>query len=491
MTDEPTPPHDILVILTDQFNPRMTGFEGCPVDVTPNLNRLAAEGTVFDNAYTPSPVCMPARISLVSGRYPHNHGFWTNQVDAFMPGHTAGMFHDLRAAGYRTAQVGKFHYRCGPWGSDLRDLSDYFTTLGLDHAEELPEPFSGGFYKSAYTDMLAERGLLEEYLQTIATWFADGQYALKHNPLPPECHTDWFTADRAIRHIDSTPVEDNLALVVSFPGPHTPLDAPGRFARLVDPADVPLEENVPETTHFGGKDYSRDDSRRMRANYLGRIALIDEMVGRLVDAMQRRGTWNDTLCIVTSDHGDYMGSHGRLSKCGFHDESARVPFVLRWPGRTEAGTRRDEVTSLLDVYPTLVGAAGSDPSIQQFGQSLFKPDDHRPVLGEFGTRDRQYMVRHGRHKYVAIGGREHLFDMVDDPLEMSDLAGDPSRLAALGEMRELLRLELMRTQVNLSQSYRPLFERVGLDSSDQPVDRHMLELFRRWHGLPPSSTARK
>lgn len=477
------PPHDILVILTDQFNPRMAGFEGCPVDVTPNLNRLAAEGTVFDNAYTPSPVCMPARISLVSGRYPHNHGFWTNQVDLPMPGDIAGVFHDLRAVGYRTAQVGKFHYCSDAWGTDLRDLSDYFSTLGLDHAEELPEPFSGGFYRSAYTDMLAERGLLDEYLQTIARWFADGQYALNDNPLPPECHTDWFTTDRAIDYIEQVPTDDRLALVVSFPGPHTPLDAPGRFARLVDPADVPLEDNVPETVHFGGRTFSQDTIRRMRANYFGRIALIDEMVGRLVDTMQRRGTWDNTLCIVTSDHGDYMGSHGRLSKCGFHDESARVPLVVRWPDRAEAGTRRNDPVGLLDLYPTMVEAAGSGPGIQQFGQSLFDTDDHRPVLSEFGTRDRQYMVRHGRLKYIAAGPREHVFDLVDDPLEMNDQADDPSCRTTLDEMRDALRLELMRTQVNLSQSYRPLFERVGLDSATRSVDQHMLRLFRQWHGL--------
>ena len=190
--------------MTDQFNPRCMGCAGDPVIKTPHLDRLAREGALFENCYTNSPVWMPARISLVTGRYPHEHGWWTNFVDRFPPEEVT-LFRDLSRAGYFTAQTGKFHYFTDTNLEDFRDQAGYYAALGLDRADELPGWFASPFHVSAYSDHLIRRGLLDVHLDDAMARFLAGQCVARPSPLRVEDHLDSFVARRAIAFLESAP----------------------------------------------------------------------------------------------------------------------------------------------------------------------------------------------------------------------------------------------------------------------------------------------
>ncbi len=250
---------DILLIMADQFNPRCMGCAGDPVIKTPHLDRLAREGALFDNCYTNSPVCMPARISLATGRYPHEHGCWMNFVDRFPPDQIT-LFDDLTEAGYFTAKTGKFHY---------------FTDTNL------------------------------------------------------EDHLDSFIARRAIEFLETAPRDRPFFHFISFPGPHSPVDAVGPYATMYDPAKIPMPPNVPGGGSQGLRRYSEQEVRQTRAFYYGKISLIDRWIGEILRTLQERGTLDNTLIIFTADHGDMMGAHKRFGKVVAASRPRRNRHVAR------------------------------------------------------------------------------------------------------------------------------------------------------------------
>jgi len=156
---------DVLILLTDQLSPRTLGCAGDPVVKTPHIDSLASEGVYFSAAYSVCPVCMPARDSLISGLYPHNHGFWFNYTEPIFPAELATIFKNIRNAGYLTAQIGKFHHFNPPWGGDFADYGDYYHALGFEFAEETTGPYMTPFHKAEYTRYLQKEGLLDAYLR--------------------------------------------------------------------------------------------------------------------------------------------------------------------------------------------------------------------------------------------------------------------------------------------------------------------------------------
>lgn len=198
----------------------------------------------------------------------------------------------------------------------------------------------------------------------------------------------------------------------------------------------------------------------MLANYLGKIALVDHCVGRLVDAMRARGTWDNALVIFTADHGEMMGSHGHLTKGRFYEESGRVPLVIRWPGRVKEG-RTAALAQMMDVYPTVVEAIGGEMTPGRFARSLLpvaigkRASVRDLVIGEIGkSAPLDIMARDARFKYWADGGDEFLFDMRNDPLEMRNLAKEPEHQVTLNQMRQKLLTHLRSTQVNFGEGYK-------------------------------------
>ena len=479
---------DIVVFLTDQFNPRTLGCAGDPVIQTPHIDSLADEGVFFDAAYSVCPVCMPARGSLVSGLYPHNHGFWSNYTERAFPAELATVFNDIRGAGYLTAQIGKFHHFNPKWGGDFEDHADYYRALGFEFAEETTGPYMTPFHKAEYTRYLQSEGLLDVYLHDIAERLERGQYTVKPSPVPPDAHNDAFIGRRATEFIGGAPEDRPLCLVVSFPGPHTPMDAPGEYYSMYDPADVPMPPNVQEVSRPKGQAFTLDMLRRMRANYYGKITLIDDWVGRVIEAMRRRGTWDNTLAFFTADHGEMLGAHGAMGKCRFCEESSRVPMIVRWPGRAAPGRRTGALAEIIDVGASVIDAIGAIPTDGQFGRSLL------PVLtGQAESvrdaafseirmgGDFAYMVRAAEYKWWRTPKQERLHDVSQDPYELNDLSQSPGHERVREEMKGRLADFLMRTQIDWSRGYQPLFTRAGIAAGAAGVADSLYKQFSEFH----------
>ncbi len=484
-------PADILFLMTDQLNPHCLGCTGNRDVQTPNLDALAAEGCLFEECYSVSPVCVPARCSMVSGRYPHNTGIWHNMDRQALPPSANGLFRDLRAAGYRTVHCGKSHWSEHGFGRHYDEFQEESRAAGIDAHVEIPGPHSVPFYPSPYSDHLARKGLLAPYLRSICEDMAAGGLVPFRPPVEPEDHNDGMVARSALEQLASIPADQPVFLHASFPGPHTPLDPPGEYFDQYDPDGLHLPPNVPETCRrsYGAGTGDRAFVRRCRAAYYGKISHIDHWIGRIVEGFKARGTWDRTLVVFCADHGDHMGAHGLFGKCTFYDESVRVPLVLRWPGVIPAGTRNRALVEIIDLYPTLVAAAGGAVTQEQYGRDLLPvacgevQSVRETVFSEIGQQDRSFMVLTERWKYVARSpGGERLWDRRADPCEQEPRKPEEVDAAVLQDLRERLRLFLMRTTLNETSGYRPLFERAGVSVHEDGMADRLEALAQTWYG---------
>ncbi|HCN29852.1 MAG TPA: hypothetical protein DIT64_14145 [Verrucomicrobiales bacterium] len=459
---------DMLVILADQWSPRYTGWDN-PQVRTPHMDRIAAEGMIFDACHTTSPVCMPARVSLITGLYPHNggHALWGNGAQFYPKPEDAPMFLDIQRAGLTTAQIGKTHWTAGPaWHEHFKNSGAFFKALGLDHVADIPGPPDSVNGRDPYSRHLRERGLLQAVADDLHGRYIRGEYEPRASVVKPEDYHDVFTTDLAAAFIRAQPQDKPLCLVVSLHSPHPPLDAPGDYAAMFDPEKLTLPPSVPERYLREGRAMDHAKTRRMLANYLGKLALVDDCVAKLVEALKARGTWDGAFVAISADHGEMMGAHGYLTKGRFYDESVRVPLVLRWPGQVKPGRSKAPV-QMMDIYPTLVEAAGGELTPGRFAKSLLpiargEKDRVRPIaISEIGDKaPLRIMARDDRFKYWADEEREYLFDLESDPLEMHDLSTAPDHRETLHAMREKLLTHLRSTQSNLSAGYKPKVQRL-------------------------------
>lgn len=459
---------DVLVVIADQWSPRYTGWDNKEVR-TPHMDRIAAEGMVFDACYATSPVCMPSRVSLLTGLYPHNggHGLWGNGARYYPAPEDAPMFLDIQRAGFTTAQIGKTHWSAGPaWQERFKNSGAFFKALGLDHVADISGPPDSVNGRDPYKEHLQKRGLLQAVAEDLHGRYISGEFEPRASVVKPEDYHDVFTTGLAVDWIAKQPKGKPLCLVVSLHSPHPPLDAPGDYATMFDPEKLTLPVTVPEKYLRDGRLLDHAETKRMLANYLGKLALVDDCVAKLVEALKARGTWDGALVAITSDHGEMMGAHGYLTKGRFYEESARVPLVLRWPGQVKTGRSKAPV-QMMDVYPTIVEAIGGELTPGRFAKSLLpiatgQSERLRPIaISEIGDRSPlRIMARDDRFKYWADEDREYLFDLETDPLEQHDLTTDPAHRETLHAMREKLLTHLRSTQTNLSAGYKPKVQRL-------------------------------
>ncbi len=459
---------DVLVVLTDQWSPRYLSWDN-PQARTPHLDSIAREGMIFDACYTTSPVCMPARVSLMTGLYPHNagHSLWSNSQNYYMRPETAPMFRDIQQAGYTTAQIGKLHWNSATdWQRDYKTITDYYTALGLDCVVSSSGPVDSPKERSPYAEHLRKLGLLETVAADMRQRYLRNQYEPRASLVKPENYHDTFVANTAADFISRQPKDKPLCLVVSLHSPHPPLDAPGEFATMYDPETLKLPPNVPENYQRERRALDHAETRKMLANYLGMISLADHCVGKLVAAMKQRGTWDNALFMFTADHGEMMGAHGHLSKGRFYEESARVPLVMRWPGQIKTG-RTKALAQMMDVYPTIVEATGGTLTRGRFAVSLLPVATghakwvRRLVVSEIGAAaPLDIMARDTRYKWWVDGKKEYLFDLETDPFEMNNLAESPQHAETLQRLRQQMLLHLRTAQLNYAEGYKPKVQRL-------------------------------
>ena len=416
---------NILLFLTDDHGQWASGPYGNREVRTPHLDRLAASGVVMENAFTPTPVCSPARASLLTGLTPSQHGIHDYIGMAFdrEPWLAAEQTLPqlLQKAGYRTGLAGKWH-------------------IGN---EDTPAP---GF----------------------DSWFSVGSaYPLFHEGTREFCnqgrmetlsgYTDDIIAEQAASFVRATD-ERPFFLLAGLFAAHSPWRGhPERLASLYRNAafsDIPAQETSP--SHEQGAESSsvdRQHQREAQAQYYAAVSHIDENVGRMLQAIDDAGKLENMLVIYTSDHGLNCGHHGLWGKgnatlpLNMLEESIRVPLLLSWPGVIEAKTRRDEMVDHLDLFQTLAdaGDAKLPTNTDYAGKSLLplllKHDEVRSwrdiQFGEYGT------VRMARtHQFKLIrrhpNGPHELFDLEADPREKRNLIDSPQHLAVTTELSQLL-----------------------------------------------------
>ncbi len=454
---------NIVLVMTDQQRFDTIAALGHDHVDTPYLDRLVEQGVAFTRTYVTSPSCAPSRASLFSGLYPHTTGVLRNDE----PWHHSWV-EQLADAGYRCVNVGKMHTY--PYEASVGFHERHVVENKDRDTPRLP------FYLDTWDKALWTRGVRKPSRVTYAERadYAERLGAFEWEP-PADLHADVFVGGLATMWLDRWRGEEPFFLQVGFPGPHPPYDPTPQALEPYRDRDVPLPHATPEDVaaqpaalqqlreqHMGVDhdavvhrlDTTPEQEARRRRHYAANVTMIDEQVGEIVSALERRGVLDRTVIVFTSDHGDCLGDHGHSQKWTMYEPSVHVPLVVSGAGVSASGVRRDGLTSLMDVGPTVLELAGLTPPGWMEAESLL------PALapGAWSGRERVYsehagdrilsgtalmtMVFDGRWKLVEYLDPDEgqLFDLETDPHEERDLWGSPSHR----EVRDALLRDIAR-----------------------------------------------
>ena len=476
VTDDPP---NVLLLLTDQERYDHSAADGPPVE-TPSLDRLAAEGMRFTQAITPTSICSSARASLLTGQFPHTHGMVNNcheadAIQANLPTNIPTFSGALAAGGYDCTYTGKWHV-----GHDATPEHFGFRYLGGSdrHHDDIDEAFA--HYREHHGAPLGSI----EFEDAIYTAGDDGTFVAATTPVDVEHTRAYFLAQRTIEAIethaaaqdgDERPLTgggprdgnagagDDATTASSdgpffhradFYGPHHPYVIPEPYASMYDPDEIELPASFAETfdgkprvheryLHYRGvADFDRETWRRVIAAYRGFVSLVDDQIGRVLDALESAGLAEETVVVHASDHGDFVGGHRQFNKGPLaYDDTYRIPLHVRWPGVVEPGSTCAVPVHLHDLAPTFCEIGGVDVPETMQTESLvpvltFDGRGDRPASAfggyagdEFGLYT-QRMVRTPRHKYVYNGPDiDEFYDLAADPAELQNLIDHPGYAA--------------------------------------------------------------
>lgn len=471
---------NILIIMADQLSAMALRRYGGRTAKTPNLDRLADEGTLFLNAYSNSPLCAPARFVFMSGQLPSRIGAYDNAAEFHSDIPTFA--HYLRVQNYQTILSGKMHF------------------IGADQLH--------GFESRLTTDIYpADFGWTPdaEHPDERVDWWMHSMLSVKQAGIAEytnQLEFDDETGHRAVqklydlaRHGDPRP----FCLVTSFTHPHDPYAARGRYWDRYQDSEIqmptvpamafeeldPHSQRLYKASAMDDYEITEEDVRNARHAYFANISYLDDWVGTLLQTLEATGQLDSTAVLLTSDHGDMVGERGLWYKMSFFEWSSRVPLMLRLPG--ERGGRNTETpVSLVDVLPTLMDIAGDGGKEFVYaapldGKSLLpliSRDEDRTVYGEYmgeGTVAPLIMSRRGQYKYVHCeADPPQLYDLADDPGELRNLAADPAHADAAARFAEEVAarwdLEALRGEVIASQRRRRLVGRALMTGRHTPWD---------------------
>lgn len=459
---------NVLLIMADQLAASWLPSYGHSLVRAKNLSALSEGATIFENAYCASPLCAPSRASLLTGRLPSRIGVFDNAAE--MRASLPTVTHRLRARGYFTCVAGKMHF-VGP--DQLHGFEERLTTdiypAGMDWTPDWRLPLSERLPWYHTMESVVAPGVCAASMQQDY----DDQVA--------------FRAARKIFDLAREPAERPFFLTVSFTSPHDPWELRPPYWDLYDPqeieppavARIPLSEADPHSRRLREMcgteelELSAEQIRTARHAYFAAISYLDDKVGEVMGALRGAGLDDETVIIFSADHGEMLGERGLWYKMSFFEQSARVPLLVRMPGRTSA-RRIATPVSLMDLAPTLLELTGvsgpAEPGEDLDGTSLVgllgeAPDSRSDaVLGEYlaeGVTAPAVMVRRGRLKFVACpGDPDQLYDLSDDPAELVNIAADDGRREIVESFRQEVAgrwdLDELRRRVVLSQRQRHL-----------------------------------
>ena len=436
----PSKPRNVIVIMSDEHNPKVMGCAGHPIISTPHLDALAARGTRFTSAYTTSPICVPARAAFALGKYIHQIGFWDN-ADAY-DGSLPSWHHLLRDRGHDVVSIGKLH----------------FNNAHDDHGfseEQIPMHIleGKGDLMGLVREDMPRRGGAKKMVEMAGP--GESTYTLYDRDICARTQV-WLRENASTQHAKP------WVLFVSFVAPHFPLTAPPEHYYRYFNQKLPMPKlyaREERTRHPFLDDYrnsccyddhfkSAADVHRALSGYFGLVSLLDEHVGKITSVVAELGLEDTTDIIYTSDHGDNLGARGLWGKSTMYDEIAGVPMIGAGPSFPQGKVVGTPV-SHVDVFPTVLESAGesfaavkdSHPGVSLV-QLANGAQPVRTVLSEYhamGSSTAAYMIRVGKYKYVHyVKYQSQLYDLERDPDEIHDLAGRPEMAGVLEECRTML-----------------------------------------------------
>ncbi|PQV52851.1 arylsulfatase A-like enzyme [Defluviimonas denitrificans] len=464
MTSEKRP--NIVFIITDQQRVDTIAATGHPWMETPNIDRMVHEGTSFNDMYVPSPVCSASRASLFSGVYPHNSGVLRNDEPWVYT-----WVGELSKAGYHCVNIGKMHtYPVeDPFGFDERHVTE-----NKDRTHPTVPFYLDNWDKAFLTAGVRKPGtdtycLRDDYKQSLGAFEWE----------PPEAlHSDVFVPQFACAWLDRWDGDAPFFLQIGIPGPHPPYDPPKRlFDHYLakDNLPKPIREDIPNhinpvrllrERHMASvldaivhlEDPSDEQMHRQRAAYYANCALIDEQVGEVFKALERRGVLEETIVIFTSDHGDCVNDHGLSQKWSMYEQAVKVPAIIWGPAWVQAGKTVDGLVSLMDWAPTILDLAGAHTPAFFEAISLQGHFDgsegtvRKQVYSELArdavvhASEFQIMLREGDWKLVYYVDHDEglLFDLAADPREVNNLWDVPEHRA----LRDRLISDILKWRVH-------------------------------------------
>jgi arylsulfatase A-like enzyme len=441
---------NVLWLMTDEQRPDSLGCYRGGGAHSPHLDSLAAEGTLFENAYTPSPVCVACRSALITGNSASTNGVLHNQA-RLRPGSTplTWRFED---AGYQTATFGKKHYflpgKRPVFQTEAGMITDKFVE---------PENYAKGFNPADYDVLQYAPAPTQKEKRR---WILAGKFPVGEDQ-SAEARNVALAIDWLSRRDGAKP----FFLRVSFNAPHTPAVTPAQYLALIDPkkidipfpseaelASQPKRESVLLRGFQGTQRMTREEIQKARHYYYARVSFADAMMGRLIGWMKDRQLLDNTIVVFVSDHGSHLGDHGMLQKQTFYEQVATVPYFYWRKGLGRRGVRLKIPVNILSLLPTLLELAGL-PHQGAEGRSLAAEVSkgveprQQPIFSEiaFGYQgyrdaDRQVMMRDGRYKlslFPDSGDPDGaLYDLARDPNEARNLYADPKHRGLVAKLRE-------------------------------------------------------
>jgi arylsulfatase A-like enzyme len=453
---------NIILIITDQQRYDTIYALGFPYMETPILDRLVREGVAFSNCFITAPSCVPSRASLFNGYYPHTTGIFKNG-DPW----SRSWVERLAEAGYHCVNIGKMH------------TVPLETPLGFHEryvVENKDRYLEGRYYFDEWDKALAAHGLVKQqrvlyrkrkdYRQRLGAFEWE---------LPEELHADMFVGNMATWWINSYPRTEPLFLHVGFPGPHPPYDPISRYTKSYLEKDLPIMEVTDEELatqpeaflqmrkHNSEVDHDSiihllnptiEQRHRQRAYYLANVTMIDEKIGQIFEALEKKGYLDNAVLIFTSDHGDCLGDHGHSQKWTMYDTITRVPVVIWSPQRFAKNRTVAGLYQLMDIGPTILEIAGVRESSTLEAISMLPVLEGSPgkearefVFAEHGQDDifqgveLMTMVRSKKWKLVHFLGSTsgQLFNLEQDPSEICNLWSKPEYASQKQELLDAIR----------------------------------------------------
>ncbi|WP_059053976.1 sulfatase family protein [Paenibacillus senegalimassiliensis] len=476
---------NILLITSDQQHWDTIGAFQSEIS-TPNLDRLAQQGTTFGRAYCPNPTCTPSRSSMITGLYPSQHGAWTLGTKLSEDQPTVG--DAFNEAGYQTSLIGKAHFQplksteayeskeAYPILQDLEYWKGFHGPFyGFDHVELARNHTNEAHVGQHYALWLEEQGChnwRDYFLPPTGTMDPEQTYKW---PIPEKYHYNTWIAERTNARLEEHQKEgDPFFLWASFFDPHPEYLAPEPWDTMYDPEKLTIpglvpgehdrnpphfgltQEDDPDFSHlmetgFGIHGYrshhyyeygakhrlTEYDKKKLVAVYYGMISLMDKYIGRILDKLDELGLADNTLVVFTTDHGHFFGQHGLQAKGGFHYEDLiKLPFIVRYPGKVPAGQRSDAIQSLVDLVPTFLSfcdlpipssIAGVDQKKVWLGQQDQARDHAICEFRHEPTTIHQKTYVDARYKITVYYNQTYgeIFDLQEDPKELHNLWDEP------------------------------------------------------------------